>query len=192
MPDRKAFYRWLPLKKCHTLKKMIKNFWKERLPKEKLLTGLYYQLESHKIGILSTYRKLLVENDIVLLTTPEKERILSYIDTNLAVQFIPEEEPETEELKDVLPPEENDNTEKVKLDILPEKQPELKSKPSVEKVNTVSVQKRKTGSVPEGRGFREKNNKMSHKKAVTCAVCVAAAGALLVPLVAYTVIKHKS
>ena len=62
-------------------------------------------------------------------------------------------------------------------------------------VNTSSrpsnVQKRKKVAVPDGRGFKEKN-KMTRKKAVTCAVCVAAAGALLVPLVAYTVIKHKA
>lgn len=226
VPNRKAFYRWLPLKKGHNLKKMIKNFWKERLPKEKFLTSLYYLLENYKNGILATYRKLLVENDIVLLTSAEKESILSYIDTNLAVQFIPEEVPEAEEVYDALPSE-SDDAEEAELETITEKQPELISELTVEaskaeqefeelkseplikalprqqinmqqfvrtenKTQTVTVKKRRTGTSPDCRGFREKNNKMSRKKAVTCAVCVAAAGALLVPLVAYTVIKHKS
>lgn len=225
-PDRKAFYRWLPMKRGHCLKKTVKNFWKERLPKEKFLTGLYYQLEAYKKGILTTYRKLLVENDSLVLSVPEKENILAYIDTDLAVQFISEEEneaeneaEETEAVSEVVGfsgKEETEIQQEMQQEMQAESQAQIKSeeqkfiqpkimqqpivKPTMgqqpvlseQKIQSGIVQKRKTMPAPECRGFREKNNKMTHKKAVTCAVCVAAAGALLVPLVAYTVIKHRA
>lgn len=179
-PERKSFYRWLPLKKEHSLKKSVKNFWKERLPKEKLLPGLYYSLETYKNEILTTYRKLLVENDILPMSVPEKEMILAYIETNQAVLSLAEDIAEAETVTEVEQQEEVVQQEEVKP-VLP-----------ITKAATDTVQKRKKMPVSNGRGFRESSSKMSQKKAVTCAVCVAAAGALLIPLVAYTVIKHKT
>lgn len=255
-PDRKAFYQWLPMKKDRSLKKAVKCFWKERLPKEKLLFNLYYQLEPYKREILATYRKILLENDTLLIQTAEKDSVLAYIDENSAVSLSFEENVQDNtasvttlvESDDICIEEENseiaDNEEIVSVVseasetiaisvaqpseetvevqeeseqveqtvevleeseqveqtvVLPEPEEILpiaitdESEPVIVNMSSrpSNVQKRKRVAVPDGRGFKEKN-KMTRKKAVTCAVCVAAAGALLVPLVAYTVIKHKA
>jgi len=306
-PDFKSFYAWLPMKKERSLKKAVKCFWKERLPKEKLLFNLYYQLEPYKREILTCYRKMLLANDTLMIQTAGKEVILEYINENLGVSTLPvamplevkEElvEPEsmsqiesdiqtesneeeireqeeivkateinvpsavceeieiplqtemTEETADVIPLqpevlEEAPSEITLQPEVLEEAPNEIPLQPEVteEAANViplepeiieeaaeiplqaegieeaamvlqkrqtfrndsalkpaqiipsqavVNVQKRIIATIPDGRGFQEKN-KMTRKKAVTCAVCVAAAGALLVPLVAYTVIKHKA
>ena len=59
---------------------------------------------------------------------------------------------------------------------------------TVKTVNTKSGTGVKNNSAP--RGFNP-SNQFTKKKLLTCAVCVAAAGALLVPLVAYSVAKNK-
>lgn len=278
-PDFKSFYAWLPMKKERSLKKAVKCFWKERLPKEKLLFNLYYQLEPYKREILTCYRKMLLANDTLMIQTAGKEVILEYINENLGVSPLPvamplevkEElvEPEsmsqiesdiqtesydeeireqeeivkateinvpsavceeielplqtemTEETADVIPlqpevTEEAANVIPLEPEIIEEaaeiplqaegieeaamvlqkrqtfrNDSALKPAQIIPSHAVVNVQKRKKATIPDGRGFQEKN-KMTRKKAVTCAVCVAAAGALLVPLVAYTVIKHKA
>lgn len=306
-PDFKSFYAWLPMKKERSLKKAVKCFWKERLPKEKLLFNLYYQLEPYKREILTCYRKMLQSNDTLLIQTAQKELVLEYINENLGVSPLPvampleakeelvepesicqiESDIQTESNEDEIREQEEsvESTEinvpfavceEIVIPVQPEiaeettgvipvepelleevpietpLQPEVtKEAPSeiplqpevteeaanviplepeiIEEVAEISLQaegieevgmvvqnkknfrndstlkpvriiqsqtavnvpKRKKTAVPNGRGFHEKN-KMTRKKAVTCAVCVAAAGVLLVPLVAYTVIKHKA
>lgn len=271
-PDRKAFIKWLPMKKSRELKKTVKCFWKERLPKEKLLYNLYYQLEPLKKEILGTYRKILLANDTILTDTPEKETVISYISNVLDSHFTEADEEVCEDKLETINSEdslvideadeciqddknvrENEDTEEIMKEVseqeeavielistdesetrqlrhdVPEEgenlQPETDYvgitvenfdnpvvEPSVKTdVREAGITELKTEYMPintdktvrktvavtqkkcaqECRGFLEKN-KMTKKKAVTCAVCVAAAGALLVPLVAYTVIKHKA
>ncbi len=257
-PDKQEFYQWLPMKKDHSLKKAVKCFWKERLPKEKLLFNLYYQLEPYKREILATYRKILLENDTLLIQTAEKDNVLAYIEENSAVSlsfdekvqddtasvttlveaddscieeenseivdneeiaYVVTESSETISIPVAQPSEETVDVQEVQEEILPiaitdEPEPVMEAELVVETepaailpvvtgekalqttvmnmpAHPSTVRKRKKVSAPDGRGFKEKN-KLTRKKAVTCAVCVAAAGALLVPLVAYTVIKHKA
>lgn len=300
-PDKKEFYQWLPMKKDRTLKKAVKCFWKERLPKEKLLFNLYYQLEPYKHEILATYRKILLANDTLLIHATEKDNVLAYIDENMAVRMsINETEPDIimmqttpVEARNIYVEEENSESadndeiesvirevseeitipvfqpseetveavqdesdvqktqdeavevqlaldepallqnEAAQIGLIDSKEPEKqtielfvdeeevltiirteelqptfetekvtqqpvvaedKSRKSIVQntgAHSAKIQKSKMPQAPEGRGFNEKN-KMTRKKAVTCAVCVAAAGALLVPLVAYTVMKHKA
>jgi len=214
-PNRKDFYRWLPLKKEHRLKKLVNNFWKERIPKEKLLSGLGYQLESYKNEILSIYRKLLLENDILVMPTIETDAVLSYISSSLenfnfqkpesedVVAPILDMQEETAPILDVqeevavtteeLQSKQSEDNSLSQEGTEPEKE-EIKPIPKMVQMTAVTytkIPKKAKAPVTEGRGFSEKN-KMTRKKAVTCAVCVAAAGALLVPLVAYSVIKHKA
>lgn len=197
-PCKKEFYRWLPLKKKYRLKKLVNNFWKERLPKEKLLIGLGYQLESYKNEILLIYRRLLTENDCLVMSLPEKDAVLAYIDTVLTSTVVPEADTDVsvteiqeevavaaEEVK--LPIEAKEEIQQSNIETQ-QTQHSIIPKTSA---NCAKVQRKNKITIADGRGFREKN-KMTRKKAVTCAVCVAAAGALLVPLVAYTVIKNKS
>ena len=217
-PDKNAFYQWLPMKKDRTLKKTVKCFWKERLPKEKLLFNLYYQLEPYKREILSVYRKLLLANDTLLIKADEKEAVLEYINSELPqhtdepekietikLPEVPEatetpdepevpeatetpDEPEVPEVTEASDePEVTATAEEVVLQPDEARQP----KPVLSKASNQPVKRKKQPCPTECRGFREKNQ-MTRKKAVTCAVCVAAAGALLVPLVAYTVIKQKT
>lgn len=208
-PDKKVFLRWLPVKRSHKLKKMVKCFWKKRLPKEKLLYNLYYQLEPFKNDILATYRKLLVSNDTIA-DTAEKTNILQYIDIVIGVPSVPEDSVTektvtTEEVEEtvvtklisdfqeadaVMETSSSANKLEEPITFMPV-HVRFEQKEEIKNVSDRPKRKKNLSHVPESRGFSEKN-KMSRKKAVTCAVCVAAAGALLVPLVAYTVIKNKT
>ena len=217
-PDKKSFYQWLPIKKSHKLKKIVKLFWKERLPKGKLLQQLGIQLQAFTTEIASVYHKLLVENDVLLTMTPQRSVVLASISLML------EKEKEKNGLTDQLASTVNQEFEKTdSVDVSASECTEgmnridnskIKvSKQAVEAVNEVMpaftlqqqdvtmvkhkialpvnrVKKVGTTEVPNGRGFCEKKT-VSAKKAVTCAVCVAAAGALLLPLVAYSVMKQK-
>ena len=224
-PTRKEFYCWLPMKKSLKLKKMVKRFWKKRLPKDKLLFSLYHQLEPYKYEILTVYRKLLLANDTALIKPDKKEAVLAYIagklpteteerecneaaeqstvieDADVTAEGIPDEECQTletaveetiliekSENKDVPTQNETSGCAKIPVKIA---EP-LVQQMTVQGYSSKCVAKSKKPLTATGcRGFNEKKQ-MSRKKAVTCAVCVAAAGALLVPLVAYTVIKHKA
>lgn len=187
--SRKSFYRWLPMRKSREIRSYVNCFWKERIPKEKMLSQLFYQLEPFKNNILTAYRTLLLGNDTILTAVPEKDSILSYVEA-----LIPTEENEPEPV--VLSVPVNEAVAVTGEEIA--KPETLKCQTPVFSPVTVSPQPVKTIRVKqqcisdtECRGFREKNS-ITRKKAVTCAVCVAAAGALLIPLVAYAIVKHKS
>ena len=193
-PDKNSFYQWLPMKKDRTLKKTVKCFWKERLPKEKLLFNLFYQLEPYKREILSVYRKLLLANDTLLIKADEKEAVLEYINSELPQHTDEPEKIETIKLPEV--PEDTETSDVPEVTATAEEvveQPDEVRQPKavLSKASNQPVKRKKQPCPTECRGFREKNQ-MTRKKAVTCAVCVAAAGALLVPLVAYTVIRQKA
>lgn len=234
-PNKKVFLKWLPVKKSRELKKAVNCFWKERLPKEKLLFSLYYQMEPLKKEILATYRKILLENDTILTDTPEKEAVLAYISDVLDISVLDIPVSETDGYADDYVHEdtvENADSEdstvisvsepaieqiiEIKESVQAENGPvititepsdkpiiELTVKPVVQenvisKVKTAPVSvnsdkkvKKTVSCTSECRGFSGKK-RITKKKAVTCAVCVAAAGAMLVPLVAYAVIKHKA
>lgn len=215
--NRKQFYRWLPIKKNYKLKKTVKAFWKNRLPKEKSFQQLYVLLQPYTTEILTVYRKLLIENDVLLTMTPQRAYVLETINSMLIEQ---EEINElTEELavtvnhecklitpdvdlvcEDNVSFEQNSNcndyvtTASVceSATVLPVKASSfVMTKPISHSVTTEkTVKKVPKAEAASGHGFSE-NKTMSTKKAVTCAVCVAAAGALLLPLVAYSVMKQK-
>ena len=215
--SRKQFYRWLPIKKSHKLKKTVKAFWKNRLPKEKSLQQLYVLLQPYTTEIFSVYHKLLLENDVLLTMTPQRAYVLEMINEMLTEQ---EEINElTEELavtvnhecklmmpeadsagKDcVVPEDDSEKNDTVTVAQVRESATMIQAnESSLVRTNAIcrlaapektikTVQKAEAAS---GHGFSEKKS-MSAKKAVACAVCVAAAGALLLPLVAYSVVKHK-
>lgn len=193
--SRKAFYRWLPMKNSHKLKKLVKRFWKERLPKEKLLQQLYLQLQPFAFEIRTIYMKLLIENDVLFTMTPQRTEVLTVLESLLRMDNEPQEtiqEPEVIELTAVTLCEEVvSGKEPVPMPVVEKKV----EKPVVEPIrliehNRKTVKVTQSSTIPDCRGFSEKKA-ISKNKAVTCAVCVAAAGALLLPLVAYSVIKHK-
>lgn len=199
---KKSFYQWLPLKKTHKLKKSVKQFWKERLPKEKLLQQLYMDFKPYAFEIRSVYRKLLIENDLLITLTPQRTVVLTSLDKILnSEDEVPEDIIVSEateiisaaQCEGVIIPEEAvDTVEQIIPDTL-KPEPDINhtislKHPVVPVKKTVKVSQRSIS--PERCGFSEKNS-MSKKKAVTCAVCVAAAGALLLPFVAYSVIKHQ-
>ncbi len=218
----KKFRRWLPLKKDRKLKHAVKHFWKYRLPKEKLLKSLYYQLEPLKNEILTTYRNMLTENSSFVIGIAEKDEILAYIAEALGLaevnsvleaccaqiyDEIDEESAQTEvavaeeavsncvvtceaqqEECAVVESAEENNCEPA---VEEEKPVIVQPMPKIVTVKPVSVKTStctKRNSVP--RGFNP-GTQFTKKKLLTCAVCVAAAGALLVPLVAYSVAKNK-
>ncbi len=224
----KKFRRWLPLKKDRKLKHAVKHFWKYRLPKEKLLKSLYYQLEPYKNEILTTYRNMLTENTAFVSGIKEKDAILAYISEALGLaevnsvleaccaQVYDEIDEESAQAEVTVTEEAsiqnsvaageaqqdecvaveamNENNELVCEPCNPAIEVEQSVVPTVPKVVTVKPVSVKTStctksnSVP--RGFNP-GNQFTKKKLLTCAVCVAAAGALLVPLVAYSVAKNK-
>ncbi len=221
----KKFRRWLPLKKDRKLKHAVKHFWKYRLPKEKLLKSLYYQLEPYKNEILTTYRNMLTENTAFASGIKEKDAILAYITETLGLaevnsvleaccaqvyEEIDEECAKTEAAiaeETVIPncvvPESLESVEEhscesvcepcepVVEEEMPMVVPTVQTESKIVTVKPVSVKTSactKSNSVP--RGFHPENQ-FTKKKLLACAVCVAAAGALLVPLVAYSVVKNK-
>lgn len=227
----RKFRHWLPLKKDRKLKHAVKHFWKYRLPKEKLLKSLYYQLEPYKNEILTTYRNMLTENTAFVSDIKEKDAILAYITQALGLAevtsvleaccaqvydeideesaqeaaVVTEEssvqnsvaacEAQLDEHITVTEPMEENNCEPVCNLCEPveeEKKPvTAQAVPKIVTVKPVSaktVSSVKPTSAP--RGFNP-GNQLTRKKMLTCAVCVAAAGALLVPLVAYSVVKNK-
>jgi len=224
-PTRKEFYNWLPVKKSLKQKKMVKRFWKRRLPKEKLLFSLYHQLEPYKYEILTVYRKLLLANDAALIKPDKKEAVLVYIAGKLPPQTNEQESSKAAEQSsviedavvtaEVMPEEVSQTVETTVEKAKPIEKSENKDVPTQNETSGIAKipvklaepfvqqmpvqgysskhvsQSKKPLTATGCRGFNEKKQ-MSRKKAVTCAVCVAAAGALLIPLVAYTVIKHKA
>ena len=199
----KSFYQWLPMKKTHKLKKLVKQFWKERLPKKKLLQQLYEELKPYAFEIRSLYQKLLLENDVLITMTPQRAVVLEALNTSLnTVDDVPADVivPEVADLiavtqcedEEGMPEKTVDTVEPIVTEVS-KPEPNIKlttplERPVVPVKKTVKVSQRPV--LPERCGFSEKNN-ISKKKAVTCAVCVAAAGALLLPFVAYSVMKHQ-
>ncbi len=198
--SRKSFYRWLPMKNSHKLKKLVKRFWKERLPKEKLFQQLFLQLQPFAFEIRTVYKKLLIENDVLFTMTPQRAVVLTEIESLLKLD---DEQPEN-----ISEPTASESTSVTLCDDVPDAKPlpmpEPVPIPIVEKIVTTpviepirpsehckkTIKVSRSSTIPDCRGFSEKKT-MSKNKAVTCAVCFAAAGALLLPLVAYSVIKHK-
>ena len=176
-PGRNRFYQWLPIKKDRGIKKMVRCFWKERLPKERWLLELFYHLEPFKNDILSTYRILLSGNDTILTAVPEKDSVLAYIDQRVPLPKV--QKVVLQETEPVRVAEPIKFQKPVITPVIPVPEPAV----------TVRVKQQNVDEL-ECRGFHE-NNTMTKKKLVTCAVCIAAAGALLIPVAAYAVMKHK-
>lgn len=227
-PEKNDFLEWLPLQKDKTLKEIVSCFWKERLPKEKQLFMLYYQLEPYREELIKTYRRILRSNESPQLQPQKKELILSELgEAETTFEETPEtatEEVAAENEPDTITEEvtaenEPDTTFEETLEeatnTVTEEEPDTVTEEAT-KATTEEVTKATTEEVAdttaecvkvsnrvkkeqtkafhkkteEGcRGFHN-GRRISKKKALTCAACVAIAGALLIPLVAYSVSKR--